>query len=886
MSRLNVDEFSAACAAVVIGVGAFRRPGLRDLPAPHREAEELRDTLIDPLGCGLTPARVRCLTDEAATCTAILTAIEEAASACRPADLLILYFSGHGLKTEKDFYLCPFDTDMANIVETAVSGTAIGERLAGIAARGVFVVLDCCVSAGFAERAPDFFRQLRGSDFRILLSAAREDQLSWETSDGEGTVFSRAFIGILKGANAAGVRPGELSFSAILEAIDFELGAEFTRRPSLPVQQPVFAGVYGKDPLLFVNRRSILAGVTVDSARVTRAYLRKVIVRISLATLAITAFMLGTYVAWLDGHQYAIAEGDTILIHRGYPGLPWFGYPKLVRQIDRNPAELAATSPLAQGRPLVAPLGKPVTPLVFAALKPEFAALRFVSQGRIAEARLIVRAILAKARPPQGQPWQVTEPLLVASMILPEIAEPTDAPMLHALIVGADRLEIRTKALLALVAIRRAEGFAVARDDRDGERFEHLDVLAALKGPCDAGMLGYLQSRLDAPRASGNSGPVVEALLRLQCRPESKMLVSVARALPFGDAWDLGPIARISKSAPEPAFRFARAAGNDFDAERFTIALAAVGSLRCEEAQRASFDDPYIGARVVARACAGAHFSLVARDGDAELAIMVDRRQVTTAVFMPNKLGFFQSLSLIALVREAPVKNGEAMLKHLARHAADAGIRARAIDELARTGVRFGGGSYLRYGNNLTLVRSLGYWWGRSDPHGAARFFMDRLADQELLELEQILGTIPLTARELSRVHALMSGSKELQRRAVAILAMQETPARVAALLLDPRSAIASTAYQFCGYNSQLGEIISLVTKRDPDLGASVHGLLNRRIELAREVTAVPNDLRRWRATFLLANRRSALSSTGQILTPGIVLWLRMRFDVGGDTAL
>jgi hypothetical protein len=41
-----------------------------------------------------------------------------------------------------------------------------------------------------------------------------------------------------------------------------------------------------------------------------------------------------------------------------------------------------------------------------------------------------------------------------------------------------------------------------------------------------------------------------------------------------------------------------------------------------------------------------------------------------------------------------------------------------------------------------------------------------------------------------------------------------------------------------------------------------------------------------WRADFLLQNRRSALSTPGQLLTPGLVIWLRRTYGVTGDTGL
>src|SRR5205085_7262469 len=135
---------------------------------------------------------------------------------------VIVYFGGHGIQLDDDSVLCCHDTDPGDPKPTGLTRGQLDTCLSGLRTRGVLVILDCCRSAGFAESAPSFFRELQNAEFRILLSASRANQASYELPDGTGTLFSKALLRVLAGTAPAGTDAGLITVGALVEALDFD----------------------------------------------------------------------------------------------------------------------------------------------------------------------------------------------------------------------------------------------------------------------------------------------------------------------------------------------------------------------------------------------------------------------------------------------------------------------------------------------------------------------------------------------------------------------------------------------------------------------------------------------------------------------------------------
>jgi tetratricopeptide (TPR) repeat protein len=181
--------------AVVIGVSKYKNLAPKSqLEFAHRDAEDFAAFLRSPKGGGYPPSQLKLLTNQAATLSAIRSALGTTLPrSVAPDDMVIIFFAGHGtVESERDGYLLAYDSDPQNLYATALQiselNRIVSERLK---ARNVILIADAChsgqlgmTSRGVGESATMVNRYLdevgrsgKGI-FRIL--ASRQDQLSYE----------------------------------------------------------------------------------------------------------------------------------------------------------------------------------------------------------------------------------------------------------------------------------------------------------------------------------------------------------------------------------------------------------------------------------------------------------------------------------------------------------------------------------------------------------------------------------------------------------------------------------------------------------------------------------------------------------------------------------
>ena len=163
---------------------------------------------------------------------------------------------------------------------------------------------------------------------------------------------------------------------------------------------------------------------------------------------------------------------------------------------------------------------------------------------------------------------------------------------------------------------------------------------------------------------------------------------------------------------------------------------------------------------------------------------------------------------------------------------------------------------------------------------------MQRFSDQEMFDVQQLFGLLMPSRDQIRVLRERLNTSKADQTRAAAVLAMHLDLNGAVDLLLDPNRNIAETAWEYVGNNPLLDQISQALEVRDPAIARNVAELSRRRAALISELDNVPSELRRWRAEFFLQNRKSALSTPSQLLTPGIAIWLRRTYGVTGDAGL
>jgi len=124
---LNADR----CLAVVVGIDRFVDAAMLNLTVCVHDANAIRPVLEN----GWYFNDVRLLTDEGATRDSILNALRSLAENAWASDMLLFYYSGHGVIRSGDSYLVAHDTRLAILEETAISLAQVQKILESSRAR-------------------------------------------------------------------------------------------------------------------------------------------------------------------------------------------------------------------------------------------------------------------------------------------------------------------------------------------------------------------------------------------------------------------------------------------------------------------------------------------------------------------------------------------------------------------------------------------------------------------------------------------------------------------------------------------------------------------------------------------------------------------------------
>lgn len=192
MSKINIEK----SYALMIGVG--QRP--TDSPAfaiTEKDALLMKQRLSND--CGFEDSKLKVLTKPETKKATILEQLDVLiANTQNGADLVVVFFSGHGAKLNNDYYLVALDSDTnQNLIKTS----EFVERLDNINADKLLVLLDCCHAGGVAEYEytamfddASFFKNERN---RAVIASSRSGEYSFLGN--EYSLFTAAVANALHG---------------------------------------------------------------------------------------------------------------------------------------------------------------------------------------------------------------------------------------------------------------------------------------------------------------------------------------------------------------------------------------------------------------------------------------------------------------------------------------------------------------------------------------------------------------------------------------------------------------------------------------------------------------------------------------------------------------
>jgi hypothetical protein len=366
--------------ALIVGISRYTDVALT-LGFAASNARSLADNLTLDEGCAVPKEQVRMLCDEEAHRTVILEELKAIGDRCETDDTLIFYFSGHGEKLDSTFYLLPVEANRDDLDRTAIHAEELQLALESCRAGGILFILDCCKSAGFAEEAQKFFTTLPTQEFRILLSASRSGQLSFEFSNSQGTLFTKALVDVLRGRVIVGSTPGVVYFSDLFEYVQRQIAEDLeSLGHDTALQEPVFAGSFTKDPRLFILRELSLERIEAESPRYSRKFVQRRIRRLLAGVCCLTMIGLAAYYTYLDHtryiwHEAGIVnghEGDYVSIYAGDPRYNWLGFPHRILTTDIRVEGLPSAIRPGVGQPLRTRWSLDIQPLLFPQLSAEW----------------------------------------------------------------------------------------------------------------------------------------------------------------------------------------------------------------------------------------------------------------------------------------------------------------------------------------------------------------------------------------------------------------------------------------------------------------------------------------------------------------------------------
>ena len=800
--------------------------------------------------CGVPASQVHLIPDPQASRATILGTLARVAAQARAGDVVIFYFAGHGEAGAQGFTLRtgPRAADPTR----GLGREEIAGALKGTAARGVLVILDCCGGAGFAENAPDFFN-LATHDFRLLLSASRAGESSWELPD-RGSLFTRRLLSILRGETVLD-RSGSIFFNELFDDLKTNVQEEARRRlPPGQTQTPVFAGTHAGDPLLFLNRNLTLEQVRVRTVRITRQTLHRRVLATAAGLVGGGGLALLFYWAFLDSHRYLDLTGNRIVLVHGYPGLTGFGLPHTEWTYGEEPSDLAedASAP-REGRPLVLSREDSPEAALLTVLRPPGRARIRIWDGDRAGARRDLLAAAQERRPGAANDLE----------FLPETVAAEDADELDR-IVRTGRPEDSVEPVLALAVLDPSRAVAAWRASPAGRRGSSLNLLSSWREPCTAAVQDWLDAALSDGTDRITYLTAVRAIARTKdCRLDPAkafaarqpsdirdILFALRMSNPAG-AEDVRTTLAAMLGPPNALARSAQAHG-----ERLAGFWRYSGGAACGDwlldPSRALPDEARIDAAVAAvRDCPGARLDAAVADGQLALALRQgDTATAITAYPLDGSLGARVLKGVDAMV-EARTEGRDAALRAVLRASRNSETRRLVARRLLAVGAD--GSEALAYALPASppLDRELLRWLSRADPRRASAACAEQiLTGQVESPLLEALALIPVEPADRARLLAFAATQDVLPRTIVSVLLGSADEA--AALLVAPQPEVRTQAQSYAVARPDAAAVFASAQARSvrADVGLKRGASRLRRLAaIEAELAITPDFALEWRAS-------------------------------------
>lgn len=210
--------------ALLIGVSEYE-PGLNALPAAVQDVEAMRRVLVDSEMGGFADDDITVLKNPEPQ--KVRNEIYNLFANRKKDDLVLFYFSGHGIKDEKGkLYLstCATRKDNGKLVKpSSIAASVLHESINDSRSQRQVIILDCCFSGAIAtgmtakdDGSIDLEEQLGGTG-RAILTSSSSTQYSFEQEGSELSLYTRYLVEGIKTGAADTDGDGQISIDELHE---------------------------------------------------------------------------------------------------------------------------------------------------------------------------------------------------------------------------------------------------------------------------------------------------------------------------------------------------------------------------------------------------------------------------------------------------------------------------------------------------------------------------------------------------------------------------------------------------------------------------------------------------------------------------------------------
>jgi len=191
---------------LIIGNTEYIDPGLAQLSAPGKDTEDFARILKDKDLCAFDEVKI--LLNQLSS--SVIEAVDEFFDQKKPDDMLVLYFSGHGVRDEMgSLFLAVKNTIRSRLRSTAIRSDYIREAMDQSRSKRQILILDCCNSGAFPQGTKaevggtmGMTRAFQGYG-RFVLTASDATQFAWEgdkvIGQTENSLFTHFLVKGLEG---------------------------------------------------------------------------------------------------------------------------------------------------------------------------------------------------------------------------------------------------------------------------------------------------------------------------------------------------------------------------------------------------------------------------------------------------------------------------------------------------------------------------------------------------------------------------------------------------------------------------------------------------------------------------------------------------------------